>query len=284
MSKTAHWHLGVTRVFLISSFCLFSAPLLVSCSVEKSTSSQPYADTLENRKKSGKLYLQYRDLMQDKKYDEAQKLVDELDKYEAGLGPQLRGEIAYAQGKFAEADKYILEAIKADPENCPFWEYAAIYAYRQGHVEAAIERATQSINKKGAEGKPSTAYVIRALGYHRHGHLQKAIADLNEALKLEPSNVEALYLKGVCLDEARKPKEALDAFAEALRWEPTLHSAMKRRLAIYMRLGDKANAKRELEAFDKQAKARAMTSAKDWIPSDLSTDQVKRIVQNPKAE
>lgn len=282
MSKNAPFEAGIKTALSLSCLYLLSTSFLVSCGSHNP--SQPYADTLENRKKSGQLYLQYFDLMQEKKYAEAQKVIDELAKYDPGLGPKLKGEIYYDQGKYEEAEKQILEAIKRDPGNYAYWEYGAIYAYRLGHVKEAIERASEAISKRGAKGNPSTSYLIRAMAYHRQGQTQKAIEDLGECLKITPADVEAHYLKGVYLDEAGKPKEALTAFAEALRWDPSLQSAIKRRLAIYMRLGDKANAKKELSTSENQAKVKLRSSVKEWIPADLTTAQVKAIVQNPSAE
>lgn len=286
MAKTAPFAVCITSALLLSGLCLFSAPLLTSCGSKSQTASEtyPYPDTLENRKKSGKLFLQYMEVVRDKKYDEAEKLIDEMTKYDLSSGPQLRGEIAYSQGRYADADRLILEAIKIHPENCAFWEYAAIYAYRQGHVKDAIERATRSINLKGTDGKPSTAYLIRGMAYRQEGQFQKALSDFDDSLKISPENTEALYFKGATLDALGKPKEALAAFAEVLHWEPPLQSAIKRRLAIFMRLKDQANARKEMAQSEVQAKSKMMMSAKDWIPTDLSTDQVKKIVQNPKAE
>jgi tetratricopeptide (TPR) repeat protein len=287
MTKTAPFVVCITSALLISGLCFLSAPLLTSCGSQSQTASEtyPYPDTLENRKKAGKLYLEYMDVKRDKKYAEAEKLINEMTKYDLSSGPQLRGENAYSQGRYADADKLILEAIKIHPENCPFWETAAIYAYRQGHVKEAMERATKSISLiTGTESKPSRAYLIRGMAYRREGQLQKALADFDECLKISKEDVEALYFKGSTLDALGKPKEALAAFAEVLRWEPPLQSAIKRRMAIFMRLKDQANARKELAQSETQAKSKMMMSAKDWIPSDLSTEQVKTIVQNPKAE
>lgn len=282
MAKTRTLAAFVTSTIFFLSFSFFTAPLLVSCGSK--TESLPYADTLENRKKWGKLYLEFFSLKGDKKYDEAEKLIVEMEKYQPSSGPSSRGEIAFVQGKFEEADRQVLEAIKLEPESFAYWETAAVYAYRLGHTKEAMERATKAIDLKGKDGKPSTAYLIRGMIYRQEKQFQKALAEFDECLKVTPDDVEASYFKGACLDALGKSDQALAAFNEALRWEPNLQSAIKRRLAIYMRRGDKANARKELALSETQAKSKIMASKKDYIPSDLSTDQVKNIVQNPKAE
>ncbi|PZM78809.1 MAG: hypothetical protein DKT66_23200 [Candidatus Melainabacteria bacterium] len=282
MAKTKAFGVFITSSIVLLSTCVFSAPFLVSCGSQ--TASQPYADTVENRKKWGKLYTEYMDVLSDKKYDEAEKLCVEMEKYQPSSGPSCRSEIAVKQGNYEEADKQMALAIKLSPESSAYWEYAAIYAYHLKHYKEAVERATKAIELKGADDKLSSAYLIRGIQYRRDGQYQKALAEFDGAIKSVPENVEAFYLKGTCLDALGKTDEALAAYAEALRWEPNLQSAIKRRLAIFMRLRDRTNAKKELARSAEQAKVKMMASAKDWIPSDLTTAQVQAIEKNPKVE
>lgn len=278
MAKTTPIRNKLASILLASVLCLAGC----GSSDQKPEATGKYPDTVENRKKSGQIFLDFMDVMHDKKYDEAEKLTFELEKYNPSSGPKHRGEIAYEQGRFADADRLVMEAIKLEPENYAYWEYAAIYAFRQGHEKEAMERAAKSISLKGTDGKPSTAYLIRGMVYRHEGQYQKAIAEFDETLKLYPDNVEARYYKATCQDALGQSNDALATFGDVLRWEPTLQSAIKRRLAIYMRRGDNSNAKKELANSQTQAKSKLMSSAKDWIPSDLTTEQVKKIVQNPK--
>lgn len=287
MAKTKAFGVFITSSIVLLSASLCSAPLLVGCSSQtgsNKTESLPYADTVENRKKANKIYEQYEDLKRERKYDEAIKVIDEIAKYYPGEAPKLRADLDFAQGKYAEADKKMDEALKLDPDNYAYWEYASMYAFKNGDENKAIARATTAIEKKGENGSPSTAYLVRAMALRKKGQYAKALEDLDACLKITPSEVEAFYVKGVCLDEEGKPKEALAAFDEALRWSPTLQSAIKRRLAIFMRLKDRTGARQELARSAQQAKVKLMTAAMDWIPTDLSTAQVQAIEKNPKAE
>lgn len=278
----------VVRNSSVLFFCLIVAgsSTITGCSSDsdKQEESLPYADTVENRKKANKIYEQLDDLKRAGKFDQTEKVIDEIAKYYPGEKYRLRAEIDYSQGKYEEADKKMDEALKVEPDNQAYWEYAATCAYKAGNDEKALERATTCLEKKGASGPPSNANLVRGMVYRKQGKYEKAIEELNTCLKTDTSNVEAFYFKGVCFDAQGKPQEALAAFNEALRWYPTLQSAIKRRLAIYMRLKDRAAAKRELERSAQQAKVKVMTSKIDWIPIDLSTAQVQAIEKNPKAE
>lgn len=282
MAKTKSFAALITSSIVLLSVSLCSVPLLVSCGSQ--TASQPYADTLENRKKWGKLFTEFMSVLSDKKYDEAEKLCVEMEKYQPSSGPSCRADIAVKQGNYEEADKQMALAIKISPDSSAYWEYAAVFAYQLKHYKEAFERATKAIELKTADDKLSSAYLIRGIQYRRDGQFQKAVAECDEAIKSVPENVEAFYLKGTCLDALGRPDEALATFDEALRWEPTLQSAIKRRLAIFMRRKDRANAKQELARSMQQAKVKMMTAVKDYIPTDLTTAQVQAIEKNPKAD
>lgn len=274
-------------VLIASSVVLFSAvfcsvPFLVGCNSQSSSPSN--ADTIEMRKQWGKLYTEFMSVLADKKYDEAEKLCVQMEKIFPDAGPSCRADIAVKKGNYEEADKQMTLAIKLSPNSCAYWEYSAIYAYKLKHYKEAYERATKAIELKAADDKLSSAYLIRGMEYRKNGEFEKALTQFEQPLKSEAFDVEALYLKGTCLDALGKSDEALAAFNEALRWEPTLQSAIKRRLAIFMRRKDRANAKQELARSAQQAKVKTMTVSKDWIPVDLTTAQIQAIEKNPKAE
>ena len=67
---------------------------------------------------------------------------------------------------------------------------------------------------------PSTPFHSLRQGSD-YGELGKAIAKLDEALSLEPTHLEALYNKGICMERQRRPQEALPVYLEVKRMHPS---------------------------------------------------------------
>lgn len=63
-------------------------------------------------------------------------------------------------------------------------------------------------------------YSNRAACFLKLGHHEKALDDANEALKLEPKFVKALFRKGLAYHALKQYKEALPVLAEAHKIEP----------------------------------------------------------------
>lgn len=91
-------------------------------------------------------------------------------------------------------------------------------AYRQ---KGDWDRAIADLNR-GLEVNPkdADAYHTRGFVYARKGDLDRAIADYRRALQLDPQNWRAQYNKAELLDKSGKPKEALEAYQSFLKSAP----------------------------------------------------------------
>ncbi len=67
----------------------------------------------------------------------------------------------------------------------------------------------------------------RALARHAAGDPEGALEDLNETLAREPRHFRALFMKGVVLEELKRPAEAAAAYEEALSVYPGFAEARR---------------------------------------------------------
>ena len=84
------------------------------------------------------------------------------------------------------------------------------------------------------------------------------IADYNDALRVQPANAEALYLRGAAHDRQGDRASALADYNEALRRNPNLLPALVARAALLTAMGKRVAAAadeaaiRRLAADDQQ--------------------------------
>ena len=65
------------------------------------------------------------------------------------------------------------------------------------------------------------AYGSRALVYYQKGDWDRAFADLNRALEIDPKDCPTRYYKADLFDKAGKSKEALEAYQNFLKYAPS---------------------------------------------------------------
>jgi tetratricopeptide (TPR) repeat protein len=87
--------------------------------------------------------------------------------------------------------------------------------------ERQIESCTAIIesSEETQEGR-ATAYFYRALAWHDLGNLQRAIADLTDAIRLNPSYAAAYFWRGTVLVETGEYDRAVANYTEALKVFP----------------------------------------------------------------
>lgn len=66
----------------------------------------------------------------------------------------------------------------------------------------------------------ASEFVTQATEALRSGNMQQALDLIEQALQLEPSNSEALVLKGICLAQSSQPDAATTAFRDAIAANP----------------------------------------------------------------
>jgi Flp pilus assembly protein TadD len=68
---------------------------------------------------------------------------------------------------------------------------------------------------------PAERHYERGLDFYSKNKLDMALADLNEAIELEPNNAEFYVARGLILLQSNAPDEAEENFAWGLKLDPT---------------------------------------------------------------
>src|SRR6516164_8432899 len=123
--------------------------------------------------------------------------------------------------------------------------------------DRSIAACTRIIQGRGETAKDSAiAHHERALSYRSKGDSDRAIADLSEAIRLDPKYAEAYYLRGVSYRNKGDLARAISDYSETIRLAPKVAAAhpetIIRRLAHYNRgsaYGNKGDFDRAIADF-----------------------------------
>jgi tetratricopeptide (TPR) repeat protein len=129
----------------------------------------------------------------------------------------------------------------------------AAEALRAGHAGAAEQFATEALQ---AQGLPplDRAHILlnRALAREQQGSRRDALADFNVAIDLgvlAPEELsQAMFDRGVTLDELGRTDEAIADYSQALKIAPAFAPALNNRANAERRLGRLPEAKADYEA------------------------------------
>lgn len=95
---------------------------------------------------------------------------------------------------------------------------------RQRKYDSALVHFTRAI-KFGSElsrKQLSRAYVNRGYTYQNVGKPKKAMADYNQAIKIDPKNAYAYNNRGLAFERRGERKRAIDDYRQALKINPKL--------------------------------------------------------------
>ncbi len=145
----------------------------------------------------------------------------------------------YADGRPREALTRYEEALRRDPQDIAALNSRGRIFGDLGELGKAVADFTLAIDLFNAGHNPSGVKLAHL--YHRRGHTfstmgrnEEALADVNQALQLDPGYLNALNTKGVILRAMGLPVEAEEAFNQALKIDPWYFEARVNKLAIAM--------------------------------------------------
>src|SRR5262249_40154009 len=131
-----------------------------------------------------------------------------------------RGYVSCLRGRYDEALRDLNDAIRLTPANALAHNHRGTVYSRQWRQERAPK------------------YLLRA-GGSGHLHLaKKAIKDFDEAIRLDPQNVEAFNNRGAVYAELGDHPQAIADFSTALALQPTFAPAYRNRGNSYLETGD----------------------------------------------
>jgi tetratricopeptide (TPR) repeat protein len=160
-----------------------------------------------------------------------------------------------------------------DVATSALWESAFVHRERK-QMDIALEQYN-SVIKRGLVGQSRQAFALFQRGelYLRINQLDKAIPDLNAAIKLEPNMVLARMCRSSLYSRINKPNEALADLNSAIATEKATNAVdpfgglrgqlarlYKNRAEVYQKLGKNDLAQRDLKA-EKEAQMNAIEIA-----------------------
>lgn len=101
-----------------------------------------------------------------------------------------------------------------------------------------IAGCTQSLETLKLDNKSrANVHIRRGDAYANKKDYDRALADYNEAIRLEPASAEAYNGRGVVYDKQGQPDRAIDDFDQALRHHPKYSEAYRNRGVAYSHKG-----------------------------------------------
>ena len=133
-----------------------------------------------------------------------------------------RGQCYYYNSEFEKSESDYLKAIQLEPQDYKPYLTLGMLDYNKRRYKEALDWYNKGIELCNVI---SVAYFDRALVYwYGFSNSEKALADLEHAIKLDPHDTRFYELKGDIFIKLEKMEFAIDAFKTALKINPSLSS------------------------------------------------------------
>jgi len=142
-----------------------------------------------------------------------------------------RGHAFQRLGKFSEAERDYLEAVRREPYLEAFTNLGNMYA-KLGRYDDSIGIIDQAITLKP---RAAVLYNNRASVYLRCGQFQSSLEDLNRALAISPDYAMAYYNRGRLLAKQGQDEEAVAEYSLAIEKDSHLLEAFVNRGNTFFR-------------------------------------------------
>ncbi|MHB9117883.1 MAG: tetratricopeptide repeat protein [Burkholderiales bacterium] len=138
-------------------------------------------------------------------------------------------------GKFDKAQADISEALRLEPSDAKaLYNQGALYM-QEGRNDEALKQFTDMISR--GVGVNKNVYGMRAVIYLKQGKTKEALADLNQAIALDPNYYDAYMNRGTANGMLGHVKEALTDFDQAITLNPNSADAHVNRGIILINQG-----------------------------------------------
>ncbi|NEQ35854.1 MAG: tetratricopeptide repeat protein [Okeania sp. SIO3I5] len=107
--------------------------------------------------------------------------------------------------------------------------------YKQGEYEKALADFNQAIQ---LNPKLAKAYNDRGIVYRKQGKYEKAIADYNQAIQINPEDADYYNNRGIVYKKQGEYEKALADYSQAIQLNPEYHYAYYNRGIAYDDLGE----------------------------------------------
>jgi tetratricopeptide (TPR) repeat protein len=137
------------------------------------------------------------------------------------------------------------DAVRQNPDNYHAYRFLGGYYFKTGqlnkamfHTNTAIEKYALALQQPVAESDFVDAISNRAAIYVNLKEYDKALADLERALSLDPDRIDALYNRAMVLYELKKYLECLREVDRLLTYEPNAALSLNLAGQCYYQVGD----------------------------------------------
>jgi tetratricopeptide (TPR) repeat protein len=160
------------------------------------------------------------------------------------------GRLDYDQGQFARAAKSLERAIELDPRFMRAHDNLGLCYEALGRFDEAIHSYEEAIRLSREEGTPSPWPSLNlGLLLTRLDRLDEAETRFRESLAFDPGFAPAHYQLGLTLEKKGQATAAVAEIEEAARLDPTSSETQYALARLYRRAGDTEKADRALERF-----------------------------------
>ena len=98
------------------------------------------------------------------------------------------------------------------------------------------ELAIDLLNKTGPETLPSQLYFARSIAYSKLGNIKSALADINKAITVDPSNPYYLGNRGIMYSKEGRHSNALYDYSQSLKLLPDQPAVLGNRAETYRKI------------------------------------------------
>lgn len=110
---------------------------------------------------------------------------------------------------------------------------------RNSDPDQRIRACTSIIESRQATtADRADAYRNRGLAYALHHDLDRAFADYDRAIKIEPGNPHGFFVRGSAFFERKEDARAIADYSRAIALDPRYAEALSKRAVAYRRVGD----------------------------------------------
>ncbi|KAI9094911.1 hypothetical protein DFS34DRAFT_627662 [Phlyctochytrium arcticum] len=179
-----------------------------------------------------------------------------------------KANVAYTLGDYAEAVKLLHEVIKEAPNAYQAWVTLAMVHDELGDTLTAMRTYMMA-----AHLSPKDGDLWRRLGVmsKKFGHNEQALYCLTNAIRVDPSDIDALWDRSVIYLDRRMMQKAIDDLKAILRIVPHNMPVVKQLCKIYVGLNDITKATVLFEnALEEDSKNPLQTSA--YQPEEGESD------------
>lgn len=119
--------------------------------------------------------------------------------------------------RFDEARETFISLTQINREDVEAWIKLAEISLAQNDLPATLTAANRVMSL--ASHRPE-GYLIAGIAWQKRGDVDKALSNFDRAAQLAPTEVEAVILRGITLEQAGRKAAAAAAYAEAQRRQP----------------------------------------------------------------